>query len=208
MSRGKKRNQELQAARRRNRTILGVGGGIAALVVGLIVFNNVTTPTAEAAPTWTATTVDGETIGSAALAGKVYAMDFFFLTCGICEIQLPENKKMVDGLAGRDDFVLISVTADPADTVPLIQEHRVEKNATWPHVRDTSRLLSKFEAYSNPNIVFVDRDGNIALTVREITDGAYLLDQARRLLEGQGTTEPAPGQTQAPRHGPTHPGTG
>lgn len=206
MSRAKK-NKQAVAARKRKRAVLGVGGGAVLLVLAIIVFNNVATPTAEAAPSWGATTVDGEQIGSAALKGKVYAMDFFFLTCGICDIQLPENKIMVDALAERDDFVFISVTADPADTVPLIQKHRQEENATWPHVRDTTRLLPKFEAYSNPNIVFVDREGNIALTVREITDGEYLLDQARRILGGEDTTEPAPGQTRPAEHGPTHPAT-
>lgn len=205
MARGEK-SKQAEAARRRKRTVLSIGGGAIVFVgVALFLLNGPGSQNAEAAPVWVATSTDGEKLGSDALKGKVYAMDFFFLTCGICEVQLPQNKAMIDALGERDDFVFISVTADPADTTPLIEEHREKKNASWPHVRDTTGLLPRFKAYANPNIVFVDREGNIALTVRELADGEYLLRQAQRLLDGEAPTDPEPGETRPADHGMTRP---
>lgn len=197
--------KSLQDKQRRQRTYLGAGAvAVVAVIVGLVLVNGLGGD-AQAAPAWVATTTDGEKLGSDALRGEVYALDFFFLTCGICEIQLPENRKMVEALAARDDFTFISITADPSDTTPLIEKHRDEENATWPHVRDTSGLYTKFEVRGNPNIVFVDRDGNIALTIMELAKGEYLLEQAQRLLDGEAPTEPQLGDTQDPSHAPTHP---
>lgn len=201
MAQGKKNHQAKIAAQRRKRTVLGVGGIAIVFVVGFLIVNGFGgNDSAFAAPAWVATTTDGEDLGSDALKGEVYALDFFFLTCGICEIQLPENRKMVEALADRDDFTFISVTADPSDTKPLIEKHRQEVNATWPHVRDVTGLYSRFEVRGNPNIVFVDRDGNIALTVMELAKGEYLLEQALRILDGEAPSEPGPGQTQDASH--------
>ena len=197
---GRKNVKDKQRTRR---TVLGVGAVVVVAILALVAMNTLG-GSAQAAPAWVATSTDGDTFSSDALDGEVYALDFFFLSCGICEIQLPENRKMVEALAARDDFTFISVTADPSDTVPLIEEHRQEKNATWPHVRDTTGLYAKFEVRGNPNIVFVDREGNVALTVKELAKGEYLLEQALRLLDGEAPTEPQAGDTQTPVHAPTH----
>lgn len=203
-NRGKKARQE-QAARHR-RKVLGLSAGgvvIAALVVMGVL--SLGADKAAAAPVWLATTTEGEKIGSDAYEGDVYVLDFFFLTCGICEIQLPQNKAMIDALADRDDFHFVSITADPADTTPLILKHQAEDNATWPHVRDTYGLYQKFQVRGNPNLVFIDRDGNVALTVTELAKSDYLLEQAQRLLDGEAPTEPGDGDTTPARHGEPHP---
>lgn len=202
--RGKKARRE-QAARQR-RKVIGVSMGGAALaalvIIGVLALG---AKDAAAAPVWLATTIEGEKIGSDAFQGDVYVMDFFFLTCGICEIQLPQNKAMIDALAGRDDFHFVSITADPADTAPLIREHQTQENATWPHVRDTYGLYQKFQVRGNPNLVFIDRDGNVALTVTELAKGDYLLRQAQRLLDGEAPTEAGEGETRPAEHGGAHP---
>lgn len=206
-ARGKKTRAQLKR-RDRQRIFWGISLGGGALVLGVVLVvagAGLMTPSAQAAPAWVATTTEGEKVSSDDLKGSVYVMDFFFLSCGICEIQLPKNRGVVEALADREDFKFISVTADPADTVPRIKAHQEEENATWPHVRDTFGLYQKFKVRGNPNLVFVDRDGNIALTVTQIADTEYLLDQALRLLGGEAPTDPKPGQTQAPEHpAPAH----
>lgn len=197
--------KNLQDKQRTQRAAMGVGAGVVVAVVLAIALMDGLGGSAQAAPAWETTTTDGETLSSGALEGEVYALDFFFLSCSICQIQLPENRKMVEALAARDDFTFISVTADPSDTVPLIEEHRQEKNATWPHARDTTGIYAKFEVRGNPNIVFVDRDGNVALTVRELAKGEYLIEQAQRLLDGKAPIEPAANDAQAPADDAAHP---
>lgn len=206
-NRGKKARQE-QAERKRRKVLgMSLGGAVLAtlLIMGVLALG---ADKATAAPVWVATTIEGEKIGSDAFKGDVYVMDFFFLTCGICEIQLPQNKAMIDALAARDDFHFVSITADPADTAPLIRKHQAEENATWPHVRDTYGLYQKFQVRGNPNLVFVDREGNVALTVTELAKGDYLLEQAQRLLDGEAPTEAGEGDTTPAQHGGTHPTAG
>lgn len=205
MGRAKGKKGRQQEAAKKLRNTLGMAGAAVAiaalLVLGVVALG---AEKASAAPVWLATTIEGEQIGSDQFKGDVYVMDFFFLTCGICEIQLPQNKAMIDALAGREDFHFISITADPADTVPLIRKHQVEDNATWPHVRDTFGLYQKFQARGNPNLVFVDREGNVALTVTDLASSQYLLEQAQRLLDGEQPSKPGVGDTRPAAHAPTH----
>ena len=208
-NKGKQRRQA-DKARSRRRTMTGIGLGLGALVAAVAIVlaaNGFAAQRASAAPAWAAKTTMGEEVGSDAYDGHVYVMDFFFLTCGICEIQLPENKRMADAFANRSDFHLVSVTADPADTTPLIVQHQDEKNATWPHVRDTYGLYQKFKVRGNPNLVFVDREGNVALTVTDLAKADYLIEQAKRLLDGDAPTAPEEGDTTPATHDPGHGGT-
>ena len=207
MPKGKGKKAHAMQRERRRRLSWGLSLGAGALVLGAALVLGVMglgAQRASAAPAWTATSTDGEQIGSDAYAGDVYVLDFFFLTCGICELQLPENKKMVDQLANRSDFHFVSITADPADTRPRIEAHREDKNATWPHVRDTYGLYQKFKVRGNPNLVFIDREGNVALTVTELAQGDYLLRNALKLLEGDAVEAPQEGETRDPEHAPTH----
>lgn len=183
---GRARREE-DARRRRagTRIALWSASGIAVAAVAVIAFVALSSDGAVAAPAFSLVTTDGEALSGRDLRGEVYVMDFFFLTCGICEIQLPYNKQLADEFRDRDDFTLVSVTADPADTVPAIEEHRAEKGAWWPHVRDTFGLYRKFEVKGNPNLVFVDREGNVAFLVNDITNGYQLIDFAERLLAGE-----------------------
>lgn len=185
-----RREKNLLVERRERRrritttSLLAVAG---VALVGAVLFafsgEDATTTAYPRAPSFAVQTTDGENLTSADLQGKVYALDFFFLTCGICKQQLPENREMVEALADRDDFVFVSVTADPADTTELINEHREMEGATWPHVRDPGRLYGDFQVRGNPNIVFVDRDGNVRETVTRITQGETLLHHAQALLD-------------------------
>ena len=164
-------------------TVLAVAG-VALVSAVLYAFSGEDAPaTFPRAPSFAVQTTDGENLTTADLQGKVYALDFFFLSCGICRQQLPENREMVEALAGRDDFVFVSVTADPADTTELINRHREREGAPWPHVRDPGRLYGDFQVRGNPNIVFVDRDGEIRYTVTRITQGETLLHHAQTLLD-------------------------
>ncbi len=181
----KKIAEERRKSARRTNVILGSIASAAVLVPLVFVLVNLYVATAAvAAPSFEIVTTDGETLSSAGLEGDVYVLDFFFLNCGICDRQLPFNRELVDAFADRDDFHFISVTADPADTTDLINTHRVEENASWPHVRDTFNLYNDFDVIGNPNLVFIDRDGNVALVIREIANGPRLIAETQRLLDG------------------------
>lgn len=68
---------------------------------------------------------DGSTVTDRDMAGKVYAVEFFFTTCrGICP-RMNNNMKMVyEELKGQSDFYILSFTCDPAnDSVAQLKKY-------------------------------------------------------------------------------------
>lgn len=174
--------ERAKSAKRARNYALGGAGAVAILLAGA--FLVLGAGDARAAPAWTATSIDGAPLGSRLFSGDVYVLDFFFLSCGICEKQLPDNKAMVEAFSARPDFHFVSITSDPADSVALIRDHQNDTGASWPHVRDTTGLYELFQVRGNPNLVFVDRDGNLALTLARLTPAAELIEQAQLVLDG------------------------
>ena len=169
--------------------ILGIGGGALAVVIALIVVLGGSAPTAKAAPTWEAQSIDGQKISGVGLKGDVYALDYFFTWCPICAKQYPHKAALVSALADRPDFHFISVSADPSDTPVKLQQYKESHGATWTFVSDQYGLYQKFNVNSRPYIVFVDRDGNIQKTITRITDAKDLIAIAEGLLDAPATIE-------------------
>jgi hypothetical protein len=194
----RKRLEEEQA--RRNAKLgwtLSIGVTVLA-VIAVAVFVTMSNSVV-AAPAFNVTSTDGDTIASDALEGSVYVVDFHAVNCGICERQRPHNQALLAAMADREDFHFFSVLSDPRDTLERIEQHRAENNMTWPHVRDTYRLFHAFEVRGDPFMVFVDREGNIAHVVMEITTGEQLINIAERVLEHGADGSPREhGRTGAP----------
>ena len=70
------------------------------------------------APGWEALDFDGETVTSAAYAGKVVLLDFWATWCGTCLRQIPELVRLQEAY-GKAGFVVVGVVIDPENTVKL-----------------------------------------------------------------------------------------
>lgn len=134
------------------------------------------------APQWRATSIDGESFSSQSLAGDVYAVDFFFTWCQICRAQLPHKQALVERFADNPDFHFVSFSADPSDSAGALDQYRSSHGATWPFAQDRDGLYQKFRVDSRPFIVFADRDGNIAKTIRTLTEADKLIRIVEPLL--------------------------
>lgn len=177
------KGRRAQPKKTKTGVILGVGGGALAIVIALIVVLSGSAGSAKAAPAWEAQSIDGQKISGVGLKGDVYAVDFFFTWCKICAAQFPHKKEMAGHFANRDDFHLISISADPSDTPAKLQQYAQSHGATWTYVSDQYGLYQKFNVNSRPYIVFVDRDGNIQKTITRITPADDLIDIVQALLD-------------------------
>lgn len=177
------KGRRAQPKKSKTGVILGVGGGALAIVIAFIVVLGGSASSAKAAPAWEAQSIDGQKISGVGLKGDVYAVDFFFTWCKICAAQFPHKKEMAAHFADRDDFHLISISADPSDTPAKLQQYAQSHGASWTYVSDQYGLYQKFNVNSRPYIVFVDRDGNIQKTITRITPAEELIDIVQGLLD-------------------------
>lgn len=125
------------------------------------------------APDFTALDHQGKPVRLSDFRGKVVLLNFWASWCGVCKTEKPGLKAMADELAGRDDFVVISLASDHnwSDVLlalvdglaPGYELPRAEKGAEIP-------MTAALDAYRQalpsgvPFKVFIDPpagDGNI-----------------------------------------------
>lgn len=112
----------------------------------------------QAAPDFTATTLDGETFTLSDYRGKRVLLDFSFIGCGGCERAMKDFNRpdfqLADGMTG--------VYLSPHNKPEEIRKHYKEKGMPFsaiPEAREPVRLYG-ISAY--PTFVIVDEVGNVA----------------------------------------------
>lgn len=128
------------------------------------------------APVFSLENARGGTLGTEALKGKIWAVDFFFTSCGsVCPQMSETMKKIDDKLKDVPEFQLLSITTDPEnDTAAKLQKYAEQYGASerWHFLRGSIQDVMKAQAgfkIGNPEnfeqhsakIVLVDRDGKI-----------------------------------------------
>ncbi len=109
------------------------------------------------APTWTATTLDGEPIASADLAGRPYVVNFWASWC--IPACVDEHPVLAAAHAEHGDRVtLLGVLFDdaPADARAFLDRYG---DAGYEHVVDDSAISIDFGVIGPPETFFVDADG-------------------------------------------------
>src|SRR5688572_5505656 len=69
------------------------------------------------APQFTVKTLDGKTLTSTDLKGKVVVLSFWFIGCPACMEMEPHLNAFKAKFDGRSDVVFLAMTADPASSV-------------------------------------------------------------------------------------------
>ena len=86
----------------------------------------------ERLPTFSITTVGGESIRSDELKGKVHLLDFWATWCGPCVEKLPLLKRLGDEF--KSDLTIIAVNVDAAPRMPLARQVIKDYGLPWPQV--------------------------------------------------------------------------
>ena len=111
------------------------------------------------APDFQVTTLGGENLELAKLAGKVVVLDFWATWCHPCVMGVPELHALVEKYP-RDQLALISISADRDEGQwrAFIEKKHME----WPQYWDTDhRIRDLFAVRAFPTYVVIDKEGII-----------------------------------------------
>ncbi|CCH51874.1 alkyl hydroperoxide reductase/thiol specific antioxidant/Mal allergen [Fibrisoma limi BUZ 3] len=103
-------------------------------------------------------TMTGESYDTAALAGKVVVINFWFMSCAPCRAEMPALNKLVDEYRGKD-VLFFGFTPDKTDR--LKPEFFEKTPFNFNIVADAQRLADSFAITGYPTTYVVDGQGII-----------------------------------------------
>lgn len=109
------------------------------------------------APDFEVKTIDGQSISSKTLTGRVVVIDFWATWCPPCRASVPELKDLTQKYSA-DKLVFISVSSD-SDQEGW-KKFVAAKQMTWPQSIDTDHHMTKlFDVNAFPTYIIIDGDG-------------------------------------------------
>ncbi|MCF6237622.1 MAG: TlpA family protein disulfide reductase [Candidatus Marinimicrobia bacterium] len=115
--------------------------------------------TAQEAPDFTLTDIEGNQVSLSDFKGKVIIIDFWATWCGPCKMEIPSFIKLQDDY--KDDLVILGVSLDqggPKVVVPFAKK----MNINYPIVYGDGSVVQAYGGIrSIPTTFVVDRDFNI-----------------------------------------------
>ncbi len=144
--------------------------GLAVVVFGVILALNVgSDPQQEAleshllgkaAPGFTVTTLDGETLSRADIAGKTVLVNFWNSWCIPCKTELPELKKFYAEHANDGDFVMVGIVR--RDDTKTVRAFVTDEGIDWTIALDpTKEAALDFGTRGQPETFAISPSGTI-----------------------------------------------
>jgi len=114
---------------------------------------------AQAIPPFKLTTLDGETVSSDELKGKVVVINFWGVWCGFCVQEMPEFRQFVERYKGNPRIAVLTIDAN--DAPEKIKAFMTKKNYNFPVLLEGD-YLKKANVAKFPTTWFLDTDGRKA----------------------------------------------
>ena len=102
--------------------------------------------------------LDGATLGSQELAGKVVVLNFWATWCGPCVAEMPHFQKVVDRYKKQKDVVFLAISID--EDKPVVRPFLERNHYTIPVAYDNDAAKA-FNVDGVPTTFIVDRNGVI-----------------------------------------------
>ncbi|MBD2717273.1 TlpA family protein disulfide reductase [Microvirga sp. STR05] len=119
--------------------------------------------------------LQGRKYDSKELAGKIVVLNFWFINCGPCRLEIPELNKLVQHYAQRDDVVFLAVALDERAAVQAFVEKRPYDYAL---VTDGRYIAERYGVKSFPTNLVLDRQGKVVFHAQYHPNMAAYLQQA------------------------------
>jgi len=111
----------------------------------------------KSAPDFEVETLDGRTLRLSEFRGKVVVLNFWFIGCGPCRVEIPSLNKLVAEFGDRG-AVFVAFALDPADRLPSFLK---DIPFRYQIVPDASALVKSFGVELFPTHVLIDKEGRI-----------------------------------------------
>jgi len=134
------------------------------------------------APAFQLTTLDGTTVTSDQLRGKVVLLNFWASWCPPCRFEMPGFQSVYDENKGKD-FVVLGVSMD-AGSADGVKRYLTENHISYPVAMATGDIV---ESYGGVNLLptsfLIDKQGRIRNQVQGIFAAVALEQAVKRLLD-------------------------
>jgi thiol-disulfide isomerase/thioredoxin len=111
------------------------------------------------APVFSVTGLDGKKYDLAELKGKVVVLNFWFIGCAPCRVEMPALNKLVQEYASNKDVVFIGFANDPDKD---LREFLKKNQFLYSIVANGSAIASKYGVNAFPGHVVIGKDGKIS----------------------------------------------
>jgi peroxiredoxin len=113
-------------------------------------------------PDFSATTLDGEKIELSKLKGKVVVLNFWFIACAPCRLEMPGLNKLVEQFKGEEvEFISIARESEQALRDKFFKEHEFKFKTISDIEQKVHRKLLGLQGY--PTTIIIDKEGKIRL---------------------------------------------
>ncbi|TJY37807.1 TlpA family protein disulfide reductase [Pontimicrobium aquaticum] len=109
-------------------------------------------------PSFSVTDINGNSYSLEELKGKVVVLNFWFIKCPPCIMEMPDLNKLVKKYKS-DDVVFIAIS--PNDSKEQIQKFLKTKAFNYNIVPQNYSIIKKFGISSYPTNVVIDKNGKI-----------------------------------------------
>lgn len=106
------------------------------------------------------TTIDGRTFSIEELHDKVVVLNYWFLACGPCILEIPDLKAVTDEFKDHENLIFIAITPrDDAEQLKFFKRKRdfgyylIPQNTIWPKTHDISLYPTNI-IFKNGKIIY------------------------------------------------------
>jgi peroxiredoxin len=131
--------------------------------------------TGQALPSFKLRDLQGRKYDSKELAGKIVVLNFWFIGCAPCRLEIPELNKLVQQYAKREDVVFLAVALDQRAAIQSFVEKRPYDYAL---VADGRYIAERYGINSFPTNLVIDRQGKVVFHAQYHPNMAAFLQQA------------------------------
>ncbi len=109
------------------------------------------------APSFSMTDMNGKTISSESLVGKVVVLNFWFVTCKPCIEEIPALNEVYKKYKNNPEVIFASITFNEKEKVnKFLKKHPLD----YPVISDARNICNDFSVKSYPTNMVIDKDGN------------------------------------------------
>lgn len=131
------------------------------------------------AATFSATDLEGNSYSLEELKGKVVVMNFWFIACKPCVMEMPELNELVEKYKGKE-VVFLAFAMDKAASIKKFLE---KQDFHYQIIPESRGIISDYKVSAFPTHIVLDKEGKVAFQTAGL--GPMTVSQLEESISGQ-----------------------